>query len=33
MAGATLITAPLIIGFLLAQRRFTQGLAGAGLKR
>lgn len=33
MAGATLVTAPLIIGFLLAQRRFTQGLAGAGLKR
>ena len=33
MAGATLITAPLILGFLLAQRRFTQGLAGAGLKR
>lgn len=33
MAGASLVTAPLIIGFLLAQRRFTQGLAGAGLKR
>ena len=33
MAGATLITAPLILGFLLAQRRFTQGLAGTGLKR
>jgi len=32
MAGATLITAPLIIGFLLAQKRFTQGLAGAGIK-
>lgn len=33
MAGATLVTAPLILAFLLAQRRFTQGLAGAGLKR
>lgn len=33
MAGATLITAPLILGFLLAQRRFTQGLANTGLKR
>ena len=32
MAGAALVTAPMIIGFLLAQRRFTQGLAGAGLK-
>ncbi len=32
MAGATLITAPLVIGFLLAQKRFTQGLANAGLK-
>lgn len=33
MAGATLITAPLIVGFLLAQKRFTQGLAATGLKR
>jgi len=33
MAGATLVTAPLILAFLLAQRRFTQGLAGAGIKR
>lgn len=33
MAGATLVTAPLVLAFLLAQRRFTQGLAGAGLKR
>ncbi len=33
MAGATLITAPLILGFLLAQKRFTQGLASTGLKR
>lgn len=32
MAGATLITAPLVIGFLLAQKRFTQGLAQTGLK-
>lgn len=32
MAGATLITAPLVIGFLLAQKRFTQGLANTGLK-
>jgi multiple sugar transport system permease protein len=33
MAGAALITAPLIIGFLLAQKRFTQGLASTGLKK
>jgi multiple sugar transport system permease protein len=33
MAGAALITAPLVLGFLLAQRRFTEGLASAGLKR
>lgn len=33
MAGATLVTAPLVLAFLLAQRRFTEGLAGAGLKR
>lgn len=33
MAGATLITAPLILAFLLAQKRFTQGLASTGLKR
>jgi len=33
MAGATLVTAPLVIAFLLAQRRFTEGLAGAGLKK
>lgn len=32
MAGATLITAPLVLGFLLAQKRFTQGLAQTGLK-
>jgi len=33
MAGATLITAPLVLGFLIAQKRFTQGLASTGLKR
>lgn len=33
MAGATLITLPLILGFLLAQKRFTQGLANTGLKK
>ena len=32
MAGATLVIAPLVIGFLLAQKRFTQGLANTGLK-
>lgn len=32
MAGATLVIAPLVIGFLLAQKRFTQGLASTGLK-
>ena len=32
MAGATLVTAPLVIGFLMAQKRFTQGLASAGVK-
>jgi len=32
MAGAALVVAPLVIGFLLAQKSFTQGLAGAGLK-
>jgi len=32
MAGAVLITAPLVIGFLLAQKRFMQGLANTGLK-
>ncbi|THB74589.1 MAG: carbohydrate ABC transporter permease [Desulfobulbaceae bacterium] len=33
MAGAALITAPLVIGFLLAQKRFIQGLANTGLKK
>jgi multiple sugar transport system permease protein len=32
MAGAALVTAPLILGFLLAQKRFMQGLAATGLK-
>ncbi|QPM90986.1 carbohydrate ABC transporter permease [Pseudooceanicola algae] len=32
MAGAVLITAPLVLAFLLSQRRFTQGLANTGLK-
>ncbi|MEM9973538.1 MAG: carbohydrate ABC transporter permease [Pseudomonadota bacterium] len=32
MAGATLITAPLVIGFLLAQKRFMHGLANTGIK-
>ena len=33
MAGAAIVTAPLVLGFLLAQRRFTEGLASAGLKK
>lgn len=32
MAAAAVVTAPLIIGFLLAQRRFTEGLAASSLK-
>lgn len=32
MAAAVLVTAPLVAAFLLAQRRFTQGLATSGLK-
>ena len=32
MAAALIITAPLVIAFLLAQRKFTQGLAASGLK-
>lgn len=32
MAAAVLVTAPLVIGFLLAQRRFVEGLATGGLK-
>ena len=32
MAAAVLVTAPMIILFLLAQRRFIQGIATAGLK-
>ena len=32
MAAATLIIAPLIAGFLLAQRRFIEGIALTGMK-
>ena len=32
MAAAAVVTAPLVIGFLLAQRTFTQGIATGGLK-
>ncbi|KAA3630879.1 MAG: carbohydrate ABC transporter permease, partial [Proteobacteria bacterium] len=32
MAAAAIVTAPLIIGFLLAQRKFTEGLAAGSLK-
>ncbi|WJS05701.1 carbohydrate ABC transporter permease [Roseibium aggregatum] len=32
MAAAVIITAPLVLAFLLAQRKFTQGLAAGGLK-
>lgn len=32
MAAAAIVTAPLVIGFLLAQRTFTRGLAASGLK-
>lgn len=32
MAAAVIITAPLVIAFLLAQRKFIQGLAAGGLK-
>lgn len=32
MAAAVVVTAPLIIGFLLAQRRFTEGIATGGLR-
>ena len=32
MAAAAIVTAPLVIGFLLAQRKFTEGLATGGLK-
>jgi multiple sugar transport system permease protein len=33
MAAATMVTAPLVLGFLLAQRRFIQGITSSGLKR
>ena len=32
MAGAAIITAPLVIAFLLAQRRFIEGMTITGLK-
>ncbi|WP_321333309.1 carbohydrate ABC transporter permease [Breoghania sp.] len=32
MAATVIITAPLVVAFLIAQRKFTQGLATAGLK-
>ena len=32
MAAALIVTTPLILAFLLAQRKFVDGLAGAGLK-
>ena len=32
MAAAVIVTAPLVIAFLLAQRKFIQGLAAGGLK-
>jgi len=32
MAAAVVVTAPLVIGFLFAQRKFTQGIATAGLR-
>ncbi len=32
MAAAVIVTAPLVLAFLLAQRRFIQGLASGGLK-
>ena len=32
MAAATMITAPLVLGFLVAQRRFIQGITSSGLK-
>ncbi len=32
MAAAVIVTAPLIVGFLLAQRTFTRGIAAGGLR-
>jgi multiple sugar transport system permease protein len=31
-AGATILTAPLVLAFLLARRRFIQGITMTGLK-
>jgi multiple sugar transport system permease protein len=32
MAAATLVTAPLVLAFLFAQRRFIEGITMTGLK-
>jgi multiple sugar transport system permease protein len=32
MAAATMVTAPLVLGFLFAQRKFIQGITSSGLK-
>ena len=32
MAASTIVVAPLIIGFLFAQKRFIQGIANTGIK-
>jgi multiple sugar transport system permease protein len=32
MAGATIVTAPLVLAFLLAQRRFVEGMTMSGIK-
>jgi multiple sugar transport system permease protein len=32
MAGATLITAPMVLAFLLARRRFIQGITMTGFR-
>jgi multiple sugar transport system permease protein len=32
MAGATIITAPLVLAFLMARRRFIQGITMTGIK-
>lgn len=32
MAAATMVTAPLVLGFLFAQRRFIQGITSSGMK-
>jgi multiple sugar transport system permease protein len=32
MAAATMVTAPLVVGFLFAQRGFIRGITATGLK-